>query len=379
MILGERAERLNAIKCFSVNDAVSPTLLWTWLEKLAVERIELKVRRFEERLIELVEERNVYHIKEDIPVYNEIPFGLNPEQLPTPGETYSAADFRLSGLWEQLLYEGIMEALGYSKNQQPFLKLSHNVPLRKVGELLPAVPQHNTVLFIESILFGASGLLPAHHAFADKATALRVNQMRAMWNKNQKAIGKESMSDTEWQFFRLRPENFPTIRIAGAAKMIQRMLKEDYLKTIIQVTKNRELESSDKLRQFESLLIISADEYWKTHYRFGEETPAPLTKLIGKSRAGEIILNVFFPVSLLYARIFKDKDVRQGILNIFTHCPPQTENTVVRTIAAQLIKDKIKLDSAMLQQGALQLYKLYCVDERCTDCAVGREVFKVRL
>jgi hypothetical protein len=145
------------------------------------------------------------------------------------------------------------------------------------------------------------------------------------------------------------------------------------------VTKDRELESSDKLRQFESLLIISADEYWKTHYRFGEETPAPLTKLIGKSRAGEIILNVFFPVSLLYARIFKDRDVRQGILDIFTHCPPQTENTIVRTIAAQLIKDKIKLDSAMLQQGALQLYKLYCVDERCTDCAVGREVFKVRL
>jgi hypothetical protein len=379
MILGERAERLNAIKCFSVNDSLSPTFLRSWLEKLAVERIELKVRRFEERLIELVEDVKGSRIGEDIPVYNEIPFGLNPEQLPTPGGLYSQADFRISGLWDQLLYEGIMEALGYSKNQKPFLKLAHNLPLNAITEMLNSVPPNNAILFLESVLFGASGLLPAHHSFPEKATALRVNQMRTMWNKSRKISGKEPMDETEWQFFRLRPENFPTIRIAGAARLISRMLKENYLKTVVQISKNRELESKVKLRQFEALIITSADEYWKTHYRFGEETPQPLTKLIGKNRAGEIILNVFFPILLLYARIFKDKEVRQGILDIYTHCPPQTENTVVRTIDSQLIKGKFKLDSAKLQQGSLQLYKLYCIDERCSDCAAGREVFKVKV
>jgi hypothetical protein len=379
MILGERAERLNAIKCFQANEKLSPTLLRSWLEKLAVERVELKVRRFEDRLIALVEEQKLPQVKEDIPLYNEIPFGLNPEQLPIPGELYSQADFRHSAAWAQLLYEGIMEALGYSKNQQPFLKLAHQVSLSKINGMLGSAPRDNTALLIESVLFGASGLLPAHHSHPEKATALRINQMRTLWNKYQKSFGIESMNETEWQFFRLRPENFPTIRIAGAARLVLRLLKEDYLKAIIQITKNRDIASQDKLRQFEALLVTPADEYWKTHYRFGEETPAPLTKLIGKSRAGEIILNVFFPISLLYARIFKDKDVRQGILDIFTHCPPQTENTVVRTIDTQLLKGKIKLDSAMLQQGALQLYKLYCIDERCTDCAVGREVFRVRV
>jgi len=379
MILGERAERLNAIKCFSANEKLSPTFLRSWLEKLAVERIELKVRRFEERLIELVEQQKFPDIKEEIPVYNEIPFGLNPEQLPSPGDILSQRDFRLSGPWEQLLYEGIMEALGYSKNQKPFLKLAQSVRLNTIGELLHSVPANNTMLLIESMLFGASGLLPSHHAFPDKTTALRLNQMQALWNKSLKFYGNECMSETEWQFFRLRPENFPTIRIAGAARLLFRMLKEDYLKSIIRISKNRELENSAKLRQFESLLITPADEYWKTHYRFGEETPSPLSKLIGKSRAGEIILNVFFPVSLLYARIFKDKEVREGVLAIFNQCPPQTENTVVRTIDTQLMKRRIKLDSAMLQQGALQLYKLYCMDERCTDCAVGRDVFRVRM
>lgn len=379
MILGERAERLNAIKCFKVNDRQSPTFLRNWLEKLAVERIELKVRRFEERLIELVEQQKYPNLKEEIPVYNEIPFGLNPQQLPSPGEVYSQRDFANTAIWRQLLYEGILEALGYSKNQKPFLKLARNFPLSGIAAMLGSVRSNNPTLSVEAILFGGAGLLPSHHSSADKATALRVSEMRTMWNKSQKVFQIESISETEWQFFRLRPENFPTIRIAGAARLALGMLKEDYLKTIIQITKNRELEGATKLKQFESLLITPADEYWNTHYRFEEETAVPLTKLIGRSRAGEIIMNVFFPVCLLYARIFKDKEVRQSVLDIFTHCPPQQENTVVRTIDTQLIKGKLKLDSAMLQQGALQLYKLYCIEERCSECAVGKDVFKVRV
>ncbi|MFI5251849.1 MAG: DUF2851 family protein [Bacteroidota bacterium] len=379
MILGERAERLNAIKCFPVNDSVPPTYLRNWLDKLAIERLELKVRRFEDRLIELIEERQSKHVKEDIPSYREIPFGLNPEQLPSPGEVYSESDFRQSGPWEQLLYEGILEALGYSKNQQPFLKLSRNISLQKISKTLKDVKTNNPTLFIESILFGAAGLLPTHHSFPEKATALRVNQMRTMWDKNQKLIGKESLNQAEWQFFRLRPENFPTIRIAGAARLITRMLKEDFLKLMIQITKRRDIAPLEKLHQFESLLITSSDDYWKTHYRFGEESSQPLSKLIGKNRAAEIILNVFFPISLLYARIFKDKEVRQSVLDMFTSCPPHSENTIVRTIGAQLLKQKFTMDSAKDQQGALQLYKLYCLEERCSECAVGKEVFKVEL
>jgi len=68
MLLGERAERLATIRCSDVNDTVGSSTIETWLEKLAVERIEVKVRRFEERLKELVEETRL-HVNEPPPRY----------------------------------------------------------------------------------------------------------------------------------------------------------------------------------------------------------------------------------------------------------------------------------------------------------------------
>ena len=83
MILDERAERMSAIKCYSKNDNIEPAVIQKWLRKLAIERIELKVRRFEARLIELVDEQKRF-VGEAPPRYEEILFGVNPEELPMP-------------------------------------------------------------------------------------------------------------------------------------------------------------------------------------------------------------------------------------------------------------------------------------------------------
>ena len=100
-----------------------------------------------------------------------------------------------------------------------------------------------------------------------------------------------------------------------------------------------------------------------------------LTTLIGKSRSDDILLNVVVPICLLYARLFKDKEVRQGTLKMFELCPSVSDNSITRTINSQLVKGKLKLASAKLQQGAIQLYKCYCTQERCPECAVGSLVF----
>src|SRR5579862_4627001 len=83
MILGERAERIDSIKCFSRNAEVESPLIKSWLGKLAVERIELKVHKYEDGLRELVNEQRLA-VKEPVSGYIEIPFGVNPEDLPPP-------------------------------------------------------------------------------------------------------------------------------------------------------------------------------------------------------------------------------------------------------------------------------------------------------
>ncbi|MBI4546612.1 MAG: DUF2851 family protein [Ignavibacteriae bacterium] len=373
MILSERAERLSTIKCFSLNDDVEAALIQRWLKKVAIERIELKVRRFEERLKELVEEQRLT-VKEPPARYDEIPFGLNPEDLPPPTPTYTQHDFSKRQLWEQLLYEGIMEALGYSKNQHPFLKLARNLRLQFLSDTVTATEDKTS--HYEAIFFGVAGLPPSGNLLHSDGKQYAA-QLKKVWKTYRQYYRAEVLNEAEWQFFRLRPENFPTVRLAGAARLIDKLLQKNSFKSIIQTVKDQNKKNREKFQTLESYFIISADRFWATHYNFGEQAKIKLTTLIGKARAHDIIVNVIIPICFLYARIFKDKEVRQGTLKIFEQCPSLSDNVVTRTIDKQLIKGKFKFESAILQQGALQLYKFYCVEERCSECAVGRVVFSV--
>ena len=370
MILDERLERVSTVPCFPSNEAVDPFLIRRILLKLAVERIELKVRRFEERLLASVDEHRRC-IKEPPAAYEDVPFGLNPEDLPPPTRQPSQLEFRNIRLWEQLLYEGMMEALGYSKNQKPFLKLARNVRLEFFERLNIS---GNSFLEIEASLFGVAGLLPALRSLTEPASRAYVRNLRAEWKNVRPLYNNEISNDAEWQFFRLRPENFPTVRLAGAARLIFKLLKEDFLKRTVQTIKNAELSAGKKIDALRSTLIIPADNFWQDHYLFGVKAKCPVRTLIGESRANEIFLNAILPICLLYARLFKDKDVRREALSIFEACPSPGDNSATRIVDQQIVKTRFKLDSAVLQQGAVQLYKFYCADKRCEECAIGKNL-----
>jgi len=380
MMLNERAERLSTIKCYGANKNVEASVIKKWIEKLAVERMELKVRRFEERLKELIDTQRPV-LKEPPARYDDIPFGLNPEDLPPPDPKYTQKDFSKKTLWEQLLYEGVMEALGYSKNQQPFLKLAKNLTLQYFKDATSASDDEAFLLY-EAMLFGAAGLLPPTSEMKDAESKVRVHQLRQLWKDCSKNYRGELINEGEWQFFRLRPENFPTVRLAGAARLIHRFTTTNFFKTIIQATKHKERlpaaaeQANDSAQTILNMFIVDADDFWSTHYRFGERAGTTLRALVGKSRATDIVINVVVPLCLLYARIFREKDVRWGTIDLLAHLSPLSSNTITRTMEEQLVKKKFKLDSAMLHQGVLQLYKFYCVEERCNECAVGKAVFE---
>lgn len=370
MMLNERAERLSTIKCYGANKDIEASVIKKWIEKLAVERMELKVRRFEERLKEMVDTQRPA-LKEPSARYDDAPFGLNPEDLPPPDPKYTQKDFSKKALWEQLLYEGVMEALGYSKNQLPFLKLAKNLPLHYFKDTVPS-SHDEAVLHYEALFFGAAGLLPPSSAMNDAESKVRVHQLKQLWKEFSAQYRGVQMNEGEWQFFRLRPDNFPTVRLAGAARLVQRFVSTNVFKAIIQTTKNQELRATNAVNSLQSLFIVDADDFWSTHYRFGERSGKHLTTLVGKSRANDIVINVVVPICLLYARIFRDKEVRRGTIDLLSQLPPLNSNTITRTMEKQLVRKKFNLDSAMLHQGVLQLYKFYCIEERCNECEIGK-------
>jgi hypothetical protein len=371
MIAGPN-ERVQPIRCSAVNHSVDGATIREWIEKLSTERIELKIRRFEERLRELVEEQRLA-VREHAVRYERIQFGLNPDELPSPFSPLARRDFTEKEPWAQLFYEGLMEALGYTKNAKPFARLAKNLTLaqfrRVLGEGQPDASA------CEALLFGAAGLIPKVGEMKDKAGRYYVRKLKSRWKVYRMKYHREVLHAAEWQFFRLRPENFPTIRLAGAAELIPRLLRKDFFSSLIGVVKDNGAGARERYAKLEEMLIVRTGEFWSNRYTFEEEPGTAFRALVGKQRADDMVVNVIIPIVLLYARIFKEKSVREEALSLLAASPAAGENTIVRQFEAELIRNKFPVTSAYLQQGLLRLHKGYCTQGRCRECAVGKIVF----
>jgi len=374
LIIAERNEGIQSIRCSGVNQNVEGEAIRRWIETLSTERIELKIRRFEDRLRELVEEQRMA-VREHVVRYERIRFGLNAEELPSPFSPLARRDYSEKEPWAQLFYEGLMEALGYTKNARPFVRLARSLTLAQFRRLLG---EHQTDPFAcESLLFGAAGLIPKIGEMKDKAGRYYVRKLRSRWKQFRMKYHRETLHTAEWQFFRLRPENFPTIRLAGAAELIPRLLRKDFFTSLIGVVKEDGAGTGARYAKLEEMLMVRTAEFWANHYTFEEQSGAAFRALIGKQRADDMVVNVIIPIFLLYARIFKDKTVREESLLLLAASPPAGENSIVRQFESDLIRNKFPVNSAHLQQGLLRLHKGYCTKGRCRECAVGKIVFQV--
>ncbi len=365
-VFDEKVETQRRIKCVTENSDLSEDVLLTYLKKLSLQRLEYKVRRFEERLKELVNLEKM-NITEPPAFYSADE--IKPEDLPDFTPQYVQHDFTAIRLWDQMLYEFIMEALGYLKNQSSFLRLARNANLKIIRKITPT---NASVEDYEAILFGASGLISFVKEENDEESKNHLRKMNKIWNNYSVDFKSERLNCAEWQFFRLRPENFPTLRIAAAAFIIERIIKYNMFKSIIQILKDNSIPISDKIKNIYSLLLVESQGFWKKHYRFGQKSGKPIKMLIGKDKALEIIINTIIPLCLLYARTFKKREIRTNALNLFSVLTVTKRSSLIDTLENQLIKGKFKINTAVLYQGLVQLYKYYCVEEKCSECEIGK-------
>lgn len=360
---------LRRLKCSYINRDIENDIIRNWLHKLSVERLEYKVQRIEERFKELI---RFEKLKEPAARYGEIPIEVSPEEMPKFEPEYSANDFTNVHHWEQVLYEYIMEALGYSKNQVSFLKLARLLPLNKLKLIHQSQEYEERILTYEALLFRYSGLLPTVTKVKDKESREYVAKLKNRLTNLH--INTEEMNEAEWQFFRLRPENFPTIRIAGASRIIDRIILSALFKSIIKITSDEDLSNDEKLKHIITLLKVDADNFWRNHFTLEKKSEQKIKVLVGNERVVEIIINVVIPILLLYARIFKKREIRHNALTIFEAIKSSKTSSLIRTINSELIRDRFQIDTAPMYQGAVQLYKFYCAEEKCLECEIGRQL-----
>ncbi len=351
-IADDRAERSCTLPCSGLSIDASQDGHLRWLTHLFNERMELKLRRFEGRLKELIDEQRLALREPKLRYYGDI------DEIPVPNHEYTQHDFAPRWLWEQVLYEGIFEALGYSKNREPFLKLSRNVRLDFLRERI-TISNSNHAAVLRAILFGVAGFLSADRCERKgngSDDAMIVNS----WRENASFYKRERLQRAEWTFFRLRPNNFPTRRLKAGAALVQRFLEEDIVQKMIRIIKS-DGTNRTRICELRLLMTVGRDEQ---------------SALLGRLRIDDIIINTILPLTLLYARVFKDPDIRETIQHLVMEYPSLGENTITRLIRSAVPGIGNLLHGALVQQGMLHLHNFYCTENRCKECEIGQRVFE---
>jgi len=275
--------------------------------------------------------------------------------------------------YDQLIYQGIMEALGYSKNQRQFLKLSLKIPVEIIWEIIRTYAAEKQELVAQSLLFGGAGFLREE---SWTTSSEYVRKLQKMWQRLSQAFDFEPLAVHEWQFFRLRPTNFPTIRIAAMAHIVVAFHDRGFHARLLDIFLNKNASPGKLAREVRNLFVVEARGYWQNHYHLEDEpTIHPqfhLKHLIGNGRANEIVVNVIFPLLLAFAEETGDKELAIRIRETYLHSPKLQENRILRQMKEQILSpDKEKLAivaSAARQQGLIHIFKHFCRSWRCSEC-----------
>ena len=266
---------------------------------------------------------------------------------------------------EQALYEGLMEALGYSKNKGPFVELSQIMPLAILEGLVAGKPPQRRVLTLQAVLFGSAGLLPSQRGIAHVSEP-DVHALEEIWAS---AGPGRHMPEGSWQLFRVRPQNMPTRRIAAASHLLERYAGAGVIEGLAAPL----MQGPPRLaaREVRRALTVKAQGFWADNADFGAPCRRDPT-LVGDGRAGEMAVNVVLPFFRAYGCYMGIERLARRALEVHMAFPKLPENHITLQMKAQLFLDGSRLvNSAMRQQGLIHVYKSMCQQLQCGGCVLG--------
>jgi hypothetical protein len=300
------------------------------------------------------------------------------EILDTAGEARfeaKTADFRgaLSRAGAgQSLYEGIMKALGYAKNKQPMAELARRMPLHRLEAAAPVkTPDTECLARYQAMLMGTAGLLPSQRSgiyVVDTLGGEWVSRLERLWAASRETA---PMSGDGWCFFKVRPGNFPTRRIAAMSCLLLRYRGEGLLAGLTGGLDGMPADTAHI--RLERLLLVTAGGYWGRNLDFGLSGGMGLPALLGKARAADIVVNVLLPFAAAWGRLNSRPELSGRASEIYRSYPRLAENTLERHMLNQLGTGKHPVSSARRQQGLIHIYKNYCSQGRCDECPINRE------
>ena len=249
--------------------------------------------------------------------------------------------------WEETFYRLLSRYFGFRINTEPFERLARALPLN-------IIKRHADNRFqIESLLYGTAGLLD-EGLFKEALTDSYYRDLTKEYKILSAKYSLQPLNGWIWKFAKLRPANFPTIRISQLAGLLA---SSNGLFSRILDTKN--------IGDLAGLFKPEASEYWNDHYIFGSKSKDK-PKKAGAQAEDIILINSVIPALYAYGKARDMVSYTEKAARFLENIKPE-KNTVIK----DWIKAGIKPDSALISQALLQLRDCYCRKRRCLECRIG--------
>ena len=248
--------------------------------------------------------------------------------------------------WEATLFRLLAKNFGLNINGPVFFKIASAVPfsiIRKEGAVAES---------LEALLFGVAGLLD------EEKEDVYFTETRAKFNYLVSKYRIKIPVIEDVQFFRLRPDNFPTIRLSQLASLYGS--RHSLFSKVIE---------AHSVMELYDLFQVAASPYWQSHYQFDHASKTS-RKLLSRSFVDLIIINTIIPIQFAYAKS-QGKEKLENLISLLESIKAEVNSTIQKFQSIS-----VSAENAFESQSLLQLKHDYCDKSRCLSCEIGIELLK---
>lgn len=252
--------------------------------------------------------------------------------------------------WHSVFYYAVSRSFGFGTNAQPFEELALRLPIQILGK------HKNDAHQIEALIFGTAGFL--NEVILDDYH----NDLRKEWLFLKKKYQLHSNEPSSFKLMRMRPGNFPTLRLAQLAALIY---KSHHLFALI-------IELKD-VKDIIELFKVEASNYWQTHYVFGKEAKKHSAEL-SRSARELLLINAVVPVLFVYGKTIGNENICNKAVSILQHLNPES-NAITKHWEHLGLSAKSAFDS----QALLELKTQFCDRKLCLQCKIGNKLLQAKV
>jgi hypothetical protein len=253
------------------------------------------------------------------------------------------------GDWEEVAYRALARNFGFKVNQDAFGGLGRVLPYRIIQKHL------GQTTHLEALAYGMAGFLDKE--LKDEYFVSLKQEFRFL--KDKYGFGDAGLKRSQWKYLRLRPGNFPSLRIAQWVALLA--AAPSLLSTFL---------NAKSVKELRAFLQAPPSDYWRTHYNFGKSSDRA-GHTLGQSSADLVIINTVVPVLFFYGEHHQEQQWIEQAEKLLNELPAEN-NAITRRWSELHLPMKTAFDS----QASVELYQNYCKRKACLKCAIGASLVK---